>query len=146
DAVGGSAENRVLEVHARLCELRLELRDGGARDARPVLLDVQLLRGHDAVTAERAVSPELGLGEIEVRAGDGELRLRACRRRAIVAVVELDERVATMHRLTLLDEVALDPPGDADADRHVAVACLDVARAGEDGRGTGLSRRGDGGI
>src|SRR5207249_4629954 len=63
-----------------------------------------------------------------------------------VAVVQLGERVAAMHRLTLFDEVALDPPGEADADRHVAVARHDVARAGEDGRRTGLSRRGDGGI
>src|SRR5439155_16202012 len=54
-------------------------------------------------------------------------------------VAKWQGRVAAVHALALLDEVALDPPGHAHADRHVAVAGHDVARPRENGRGTRLS-------
>src|SRR5262249_1353943 len=53
-------------------------------------------------------------------------------RGAVLPVVDLDQRVALLHVVAFLDQVAIDAAADAHADRDVAVGADDVPGARED--------------
>jgi hypothetical protein len=67
--------------------------------------------------------------QVLVRLGHRQLRALALERGPVVAVVELDERVARLHAVRLVDQELLDPAGNPGADRDVLVRGDHVARA-----------------
>ena len=88
------------------------------------------LRGVVLARAARACAPASSACR-SVFAFTTASRALALERGAVVAVVELDQRVAGLHAVRLVDEELLDPTGNARADRDVLVGGDHVAGAGQ---------------